>query len=102
MWAGMGADDSLKGILDFGRLMEGENRTSTDPEDIQHWRAVYADLVGFKKKMLADTRQHIAAVPATEPELGKNDLPFLEREMERLQRGLSFWEGRAKKSDAEV
>ena len=92
----MGANDDLKGILDFGRLMDGENRKSADPEDVQHWCSVYADLVGFKKKMLDETQRHIEAVPATEQELGNNDIPFLQAEMERLQRGLAFWEGRHK------
>lgn len=92
----MGIDDSLKGILDFNRLMEGENRKSDDPEDIEHWRAVYTDLVAFKQKMLDETSRHIAAVPTTQPELGKNDLPFLTAEMKRLQGGLEFWEGRSK------
>lgn len=90
----MGLEDSLKGILDFNRLLEGENRKSTDPEDVEHWRAVYADLVGFKKKLLSDTQEHIAAVPETGKELGKNDLPFLKAEMGRLQRGLEFWDKR--------
>jgi len=90
----MGIDDSLKGILDFGRLMEGENRKTEDPEDIEHWRAVYADLITFKQKMLEDTHHHIEAVPATQKELGKNDVPFLEAEKQRLQRGLEFWESR--------
>lgn len=92
----MGINDSLKGMLDFNRLMDGENRKSTDPDDVEHWRAVYTDLVGFKRKLLADTREHIAAVPATEKELGGKDIPFLEAEMERLQRGLAFWEERRK------
>ncbi len=94
----MGIDDSLKGILDFGRLMEGENRKSEDPDDIKHWKAVYTDLVAFKQKLLDDTSRHIVAVPATEPELGKNDLPFLKAEMQRLQTGLSFWEERGKQA----
>lgn len=92
----MGIDDRFKGLLDFSRLMEGENRKTDDPDDIEHWRAVYADLVGFKQKMLDDTHRHIDAVPTTEPELGKNDVPFLEAEMQRLQRGLAFWEARRK------
>lgn len=90
----MGLDDSLKHIIDFDRLMEGENRKSEDPEDILHWRAVYSDLIAFKEKMLSDTHRHIADVPATEAELGKNDLPFLRAEMARLKRGLEFWERR--------
>ena len=96
MWAGMGIDDTFKGMLDFSRLMDGENRKSTDPDDIEHWRAVYADLIGFKRKMLNDFQEHIEAVPASQKELGGNDLPFLEAEMGRLQRGLEFWEGRRK------
>ncbi|HEY8678953.1 MAG TPA: hypothetical protein VIN39_10020 [Candidatus Dormibacteraeota bacterium] len=92
----MGLDDSLKGILDFGRLMDGEDRKTRDPDDIEHWRAVYADLVGFKRKMLDDTHEHIEAVPSTQKELGRNDVPFLEAEMQRLQRGLEFWDGRRK------
>jgi len=96
----MGIDDSLKGILDFNRLMEGENRKSDDPDDIKHWKAVYTDLVAFKQKMLDDTSRHISTVPATEPELGKNDLPFLKAEMQRLQRGLEFWEGRSKETNS--
>jgi len=96
MLPGMGLDDSLKGILDFGRLMDGEDRKTRDPDDIEHWRAVYADLVGFKRKMLSDAQEHIEAVPATKKELAGNDLPFLEAEMGRLQRGLEFWEARRK------
>lgn len=92
----MGIEDRFKGMLDFSRLMEGENRKSTDPDDVEHWRAVYSDLVGFKKKLLEDVREHIEAVPATQKELGGNDLPFLEAEMQRLQRGLGFWDARRK------
>jgi len=33
--------DFINRILNFGRLMDGENRDSTDPDDIAHWRAVY-------------------------------------------------------------
>lgn len=98
----MAGDDSLKHILDFSRLMEGENRKTEDPEDIRHWKAVYADLVAFKEKMLSDTHRHIAEVPATESELGKNDVPFLRAEMERLKRGLEFWEAAARKRAADV
>jgi hypothetical protein len=44
--------------------------------------------------MLEDTLQHMTAVPSSERELGENDIPFLEAEMNRLQRGLTFWEER--------
>lgn len=82
----------LKRIVDFGRLMEGENRDNYDASDIAHWRAVYADLVGFKEQLLGETRDHIRAVPETRKELAGVDIPFLEEEMKRLRQGLAFWE----------
>jgi len=39
----------LKRIVDFSRLMEGENRDNYDAHDIAHWRAVYTDLIRFKE-----------------------------------------------------
>jgi len=84
--------DFLKRIVDFTRLMEGENRQNYDASDIAHWRAVYADLIRFKEELLGQTREHIEEVPDTKKELGGVDLPFLEAEMERLRKGLAFWE----------
>jgi hypothetical protein len=84
--------DFLKRIVDFTRLMDGENRDNYDAADIAHWRAVYADMVRFKEQLLGQTRDHIEKVPATTKELAGVDLPFLEAEMERLRRGLAFWE----------
>jgi hypothetical protein len=84
--------DFLKKIVDFTRLMEGENRHNYDAADITHWRAVYADLIRFKEQLLSKTRDHIKDVPDTQKELAGVDIPFLEAEMERLKRGLAFWE----------
>jgi hypothetical protein len=84
--------DFLKRIVDFTRLMDGENRDNYDAADIAHWRAVYADLVRFKEQLLGQTRDHIEKVPDTTKELAGVDLPFLQAEMERLRRGLAFWE----------
>lgn len=86
----------FKRLFDFHRLLEGENRESKDPEDIRHWTAVYGDLIEFKQQLLGETQEHIRQVPETAPELGGNDLPFLEKEMERLRRGLEFWQARGR------
>jgi len=82
----------LKRIVDFTRLMEGENRDNYDAADIAHWRAVYTDLVRFKEGLLGETKDHIRKVPDTTKELAGLDLPFLEAELERLRKGLAFWE----------
>jgi hypothetical protein len=79
-------------MINFGRLMDGENRDNYDAADIAHWRAVYADMVGFKEQLMAQTRDHVRKVPDTQKELAGVDIPFLEAEMERLQKGLAFWE----------
>jgi hypothetical protein len=84
--------DFLKRIVDFTRLMEGENRDNYDAADIAHWRAVYTDLVRFKEGLLGETKDHIRRVPDTTKELAGLDLPFLEAELERLRKGLAFWE----------
>src|SRR5712691_1279231 len=86
--------DFTKRIIDFNRLMEGENRESYDADDVRHWRAVYTDLVRFKEELLGLTRDHLQQVPETTKELAGIDIPFLEAEMKRLQAGLQFWESR--------
>jgi len=84
--------DFTKRIIDFNRLLEGENRDIYTADDVRHWRAVYADLVRFKEDLLGQTREHIKQVPETNQELGGLDVPFLQAEMQRLRRGLAFWE----------
>jgi hypothetical protein len=86
--------DFAKRLVDFNRLMEGENRDSHDARDIAHWRAVYTEMIVFKEQLLAQTRQQMLKVPETQKELGGIDIPFLEAEMQRLKRGLEFWKSR--------
>ena len=86
--------DFTKRIIDFSRLMDGENRDSHDARDIAHWRAVYTEMIHFKERLLSQTRDELRKVPETEKELGGIDVPFLEAEMQRLKRGLEFWESR--------
>jgi hypothetical protein len=86
--------DFLKRIVDFDRLLEGENRQSTHRDDVEHWYAVYSDLVAFKEHLLGQTKSHIHQVPETKSELGGHDVPFLEAELGRLRSGLAFWSAR--------
>lgn len=95
----MDVPDFAKRMMNFSRVLDGENRDSKNPEDARHWRAVYTELVAFKEKLLADTRQEIQKVPETEPELGGHDVPFLEAETARLRGGLEFWESRLNNPD---
>ena len=81
-------------MMDFDRLLDGENRHSNHPEDIDHWFTVYSDLVAFKEHLLGQTKSHIHQAPETKPELGAHDVPFLEAELGRLRSGLAFWSAR--------
>jgi hypothetical protein len=86
--------DFAKRMLDFNRLMEGEQRDTTNPDDIDHWHLVYSELLMFKQRLIDQTREQIEKHPQTAPELGGHDLPFLESELQRLRRGFEFWQGR--------
>ena len=90
----MDPPDFMKRIVDFNRLLDGENRNTFDADDVRHWRAVYTDLVRFKEGLLGQTREHLEQVPETKKELAGVDIPFLEEEMKRLRRGLEFWRSR--------
>ena len=86
--------DFTKRLVDFNRLLEGENRENYTPDDVRHWRAVYTDLVRFKEVLLGQTLEHVEHVPETKRELVGIDIPFVEAERQRLRRGLTFWESR--------
>lgn len=90
----MDTPEFAKDMLNFNRLLEGENRASTHPDDADHWFAVYADLVGFKENLLSEIKQHIRQVPDTKAELAGYDVPFLEAELGRLRSGMSYWAAR--------
>jgi hypothetical protein len=81
-------------MIDFNRLLEGENRQSTDPDDAEHWYAVYSELVSFKERLLNETKNQLQKIPEVKPELAGYDLPFLEAELGRLRSGLSYWAAR--------
>jgi len=88
------APEFAKNLLNFNRLLEGENRASNYPEDAEHWHAVYSDLVGFKEKLLGEIKQHIRQAPETKVELAGYDVPFLEAELGRLRSGMTYWAAR--------
>ena len=90
----MDPPDFLKRMLDFNRVLDGENRQSKHPDDAEHWHAVYSELVGFKTGLLEATREEIERTPETAAELGAHDIPFLEAELQRLRGGLEFWSER--------
>lgn len=91
---GVDPPEFVKRIVNFDRLLQGENRQSIHRDDVEHWFTVYSDLVTFKEHLLGQTKSHIHQVPESKDELGTNDVPFLEAELGRLRAGLAFWSAR--------
>lgn len=90
-------DDALiEAALATDRLLPGEERylASTHPDDAQHWRDVYVQLVEFKQGLLQELEQQVGKVDvAGQPEL-QRDRAILEREAARLTRRLDYWQKR--------
>ncbi len=89
-------DQLIEDALATDRLLPGEERNlaSTQPDDAQHWRDVYVQLVEFKQGLLEELEQQVGKVaPAGQPEL-QRDRAIMEREARRLTRRLDYWQGR--------
>ncbi len=91
-----GDDELIEDALATDRLLPGEegNLASTHPDDAQHWRDVYVQLVEFKQGLLEELEQQVGKVaPAGQPEL-QRDRAIMEREAGRLTRRLDYWQCR--------
>ena len=86
---------------DGERLLAGEDPNSPYRDDAEHWSAVYAELVGFKKDLLerlTQDRMLLSDTARTELERDEN---LLRVELERLKLRLSFWETRREELSAD-
>lgn len=73
------------------RDLEGEDLTSTNPEDARHWVSVYEELCRFKRFLIETVREETASVDSSaRAELSRDD-QALSVELERLELHLDFW-----------
>jgi hypothetical protein len=92
--------DAALDAADPDRLLPGENPKSTSAEDASHWESVYAELVEFKYKMLAEANQGLEQMGKdARTEVAQTDTTVLEAELDRLRRRHDFWARRHKKLD---
>lgn len=77
-------------------LLPGESVGGIVIEDIQHWIAVYSELLEFKRFMLdgATARQRAMITPDAREEIETTDLRVARAEAERFTRRLSYWRSR--------
>jgi len=81
--------------VDPERLMDGEDPSSTHPDDARHWLGVYQELYAFKTDLLAKLRTRLADMStgaAQEEVLADERLLVLE--LERFRSRAEFWRQR--------
>ena len=76
-------------------LLPGENRNSHLPDDAEHWIAVYSEFIRFKADLLSSAvEERTALSDEVSAALSMTVLSQLNRQYERLQRRLDFWQTR--------
>src|SRR5258708_1951722 len=88
--------DSVRKAVDGNRLLPGEDPRSRQPEDTEHWLAVYTELLQAKAAMLAALNERLTEMThdVARREIGATDAQLLESELARFQERIDFWQNR--------
>ena len=73
------------------RPLEGENLATNRWEDARHWMSIYADLLEFKRGILARVRRDIAGLQPPAKKAAAIDLEIIEIQMQGYQMRLDLW-----------
>jgi len=90
------AGEAARKAADPDRLLPGEDPGATNPEDVDHWIAVYRELLAYKDRLLAVTQETLSQIP-DEParrEVAETDRVLITAERERFARRLGYWDQR--------
>ena len=71
--------------------LEGEDITTTRWEDARHWLSIYADLLEFKRGILARVHRDIADLQPLAQKAAAVDLEIIEAQMHGYQQRLDLW-----------
>lgn len=82
-------------LADPGRLLDGEDPGTTDPADAQHWLGVYAELLGFKNRLVREAENGSDHLSDASLEEALKDLSLLDKEKQRLASRYRYWKRRA-------
>jgi DNA-binding response OmpR family regulator len=74
--------------------LDGEDIKTGHWEDARHWLSVYADLLQFKRRLLARVAQELPKLPAPARKAASTDLEIIENQMEGYQQRLDLWYSR--------
>jgi DNA-binding response OmpR family regulator len=73
------------------RALEGEDLETKRWEDARHWISIYADLLEFKRGILARIRRDVANLQLPAQKAAATDLKIIETQMEGYQVRLDLW-----------
>jgi DNA-binding response OmpR family regulator len=77
------------------RLFEGEDPTSSFPDDARHWIAVYREMVLFQDQLLERLHNDLRRLPpGARTEAIDGDIGLIEAQLGRYQRRLEYWYAR--------
>lgn len=77
-----------------GGPLEGEDLATTRWEDARHWMSIYADLLEFKRGILARVGRDIAGLKPPAQKAAAADLQIIEAQMRGYEKRLDLWYGR--------
>jgi DNA-binding response OmpR family regulator len=78
------------------RPLAGEDIATTHWEDAHHWLSIYADLLNFKRGILARIRQDIATLRPEAQVAASEDVRIVEAQMQSYEQRHALWTKRAK------
>lgn len=87
----------ISDALDPNALLEGEEPESMYLEDAVHWIAVYTELVGLKKELIARIGSLTGRMTEDAAQAAEFDDKLLRAEAARFQSRLDFWVERAQR-----
>jgi DNA-binding response OmpR family regulator len=73
------------------RALEGEDLATQRWEDARHWISIYADLLEFKRGILARVRRDVANLRPPAQKAASTDLKIIESQMQGYQMRLDLW-----------
>src|SRR5258707_8145439 len=73
------------------RPLEGEDLATTRWEDARHWMSIYADLLEFKRGILARVERDLANLKPLAQKAAAVDLQIIEAQMQGYQERLDLW-----------
>ena len=73
------------------RLLAGEDPSTIRPRDAEHWVRVYAEMIGFKNRLLTRVNEGLESVSLEARNELQEDVDLIEAQLERYERRLRFW-----------